>query len=552
MVWNESQFVFPRPIRNIVALYNNNVVKFKIANVKSSRYSELNIDTKYKLKIASPEDYISHFRKHRIIIDHTKRYKVLKYLLKNLVSKIGGILINDTKLINELIYLVDYPFPILCSFNEKYLKLPHQIITTCIRKQKCFVISNKKNSLSNLFICVVNNNLHRNHNQDTIRSDYERVIDSLLCDAQSFYTSDIQDKVVIHSVKLKNITYHHKLGSIYDKLNRIQTIANFLNKEFFHTQLSSSLLTRAINLSKTDILSKIVFEYPELQGIIGSIYAYKLGENSDVANSIEQHYWPLANSDKLPISTIAIVIALSDRIDTLVTSFFVGLGASGSKDPYGLRRVCIGFLKIIKKYLLDSNLDYIIKKTFDLISSYINYNNKIAYNVAYEKIIEFFQHRLSTMLVKEGYNLKAINSVMNNSTKTIGEISVIYRKLQALIVFSKNIKHFEYTLLTFKRINNVLKQADKKNINIPEILNQSIFVDGIEQMLYKQIKSFTLNIKDYNNFFDYLIKLSLIINDFFKKIIIMDQDKARQANRLSLLKKAQYIFTTIIDLSFYL
>jgi glycyl-tRNA synthetase beta chain len=544
MIWNNSKFKFARPIRNIVALYGRQIVKLQIAEINSSRFSTIYVQN--KIKIDLPENYVSHMKHNFIIIDQNKRCKLLKRMIKHLLRNIGTIM-YDKKLFDEITYLVDYPYPILCSFNPKYLKLPHQILHICINNQKCFAILNKHNMLSNFFICVVNRTLRKMTNTRIIKNGYERVVESSLKDAQYFYNSDIQNKVIDNLSGLKNVIFYNKIGSVYEKIERIKKISTFLNKELFDMQVNNMLLKRAIELSKTDILSKLVFEYPELQGIAGKMYALQLGETTDVANSIEQHYWPInANSDKLPLSTTAIIMSLADRLDTLVASFTVGISSSGSTDPYSLRRLCIGFLKIIKKHLVYINLDYIIKQTFIL-----NNNKCEISNITYNKLIAFIKQRLNVMLKKEGYGLKEIQAILNKPTSNLGSLSIIYNKLNSLNDFV-HCKEFQEILLVLKRVNNVLKQALKNKINISTIINEDLFTNDNERTLYNEVIHFNMSITDYKRFFNELINLSVIINNFFSTVMVMDLNIHIKQNRLSLLNKARQILTNVIDFSSYL
>jgi glycyl-tRNA synthetase beta chain len=546
MIWNKSKFKFARPIRNIVAIYGKQIIKFKVAGISSSKFSNINIYKKNKIKIDLPKNYVSYMKHNFIIVDQNKRYKLLKYMIKRLLVNIGTIVYSE-RLLNEMIYLVDYPYPILCSFNAKYLHLPTQILRICINNQKCFAVLNKSNILSNFFICVINRNLKKINDTTIIKNGYERVMDSTLSDASYFYNSDVQSKVITNLDKLKSITFHNKIGSIYEKVERMKKIATLFNKEFFDMKINNRLLKRAIELTKTDILSKIVFEYPELQGIAGKIYALKLGENTDIANSIEQHYWPInANSDKLPLSIISIIISLTDRIDTLVSSFAVGIFSSGSTDPYGLRRLCIGFLKIMKKYLIDISLDRIIQITLSF-----NNNKDVMSSISYNKLIDFFKQRLNFMLKQEGHGLKEIQTVLNISTNTIGSLSILYNKLNALNNFIHH-EQFKNVLLIFKRINNFLKQALKNKICITPHANEKLFIHNSERILYNKIKKFNIRITDYTKFFNDLIKLSVIINDFFSKVMVMSNNVHIKQNRLSLLNSSRHLFTDIIDLSLYL
>ncbi|MDR2676556.1 MAG: glycine--tRNA ligase subunit beta [Endomicrobium sp.] len=549
MVWEESGFRFARPIRNIVALYGNKIIKFKIAGINSSNSTfGLHTCNRNKIKINSPENYLSTMKDNFIIVDQHKRRKLIIQSIQS-VSKNTGNALFDEDLVNDINYLVEYPSAILCNFDSKYLNLPLEILNICIKKaQKCFVLQNDKNNTTlNYFICIRNGTPQY---QEVVKEGYEKVITSRLDDATFFYNNDLQKGLYQNIEKLKGIIFHDKLGTIYEKLERIKQIAVFFNKEF-HMNIDNIILEKAIMLSKADLVSEVVFEYPELQGTIGKIYARKLNEDENIAISIEQHYWPLNGSGQLPSNVMAFLISFADKIDTLVSSFSIGLKPSGSTDPYGLRRIGMGFIRMIKEKFPDKDLQYIVEKTF----SFLPKNIKNNFQNTNEELLNFLQQRIENIFEVEGYSLdeiKAVTNILRKHGHT--SMSILQLKLNALQNARKK-SNFQDIVTMFKRITNIINQAKKQNVYISQTINEELLIEKSEKALYVFSKNIKIKIdvyiskKMYENVFDKIIEIKPFIDNFFEKVTIMEKNELIKSNRISIIKYIDDIFTEFINFS---
>jgi glycyl-tRNA synthetase beta chain len=306
-------------------------------------------------------------------------------------------------------------------------------------------------------------------------------------------------------------------------------------------------------LSKADLVSEMVFEYPELQGVMGKIYALKSGVDTDVAESVEQHYLPLSASGKLPSNKLASLISLADKIDTLAANFSIGLEPSGSADPYGLRRAGIGFIRIATEILPNKELSSAIEKVFEFLPENIKNNPKS--KMAYEKLINFLRQRIEGILESEGYSFDEVKSVVSilgsNKFKDLGSF---LPKLAAL----KNARQkgdFSSISAVFKRINNILSQARKQNIDVLAIINESLLVEGAEKNLFDCIKKTKAEVVEYisqNKYaevFDKVLEIKPSIDGFFEKVMVMAEDAKIKSNRISLLNYTKGIFAEFLDFS---
>ncbi|MDR2399027.1 MAG: glycine--tRNA ligase subunit beta [Endomicrobium sp.] len=550
MIWEESGFRFARPIRNIIALFGKKIIKFKIADVNSSNWTiGLHTYDISKIKINSPENYLTTLQNKSVLVDQNERREEMKKSIESVVKNVGSI-ISDETLIDEVNYLVEYPSAVLCDFDRKYLDLPSEVLTVCMKKsQKCFAANDKNNKFLNCFIGVKNG---ISSYLEIAKDGYERVVAARLSDAEFFYKNDLNNGLDANIEKLKGIVFHKEIGTVYEKIERIKEIVVFFNKEF-NMQLDDKTLQRAVSLSKADLVTEMVFEYPELQGIMGRIYASKLGENFDVAESIEQHYLPLSASGKIPSNKLASLISLSDKIDTLAANFSIGLEPSGSADPYGLRRAAIGFIRIATQIFPDKDLSSAIRNVFDLLPE--NVKSNLKYKVAYEELINFLRQRIEGILESEGYSFDEVKSVVDILGKEeLRDLGSLRPKLVSL----KNARQkgdFSSISAVFKRINNILNQAKKQNIDVSESINESLLIENAEKKLF----NFVVKIKSevdvyifqnkYTDIFDKVLEIKPIIDDFFEKVMVMAENAAVKSNRISLLNYTKNIFAKFLDFS---
>jgi len=551
MAWEESGFKFARPIRNIIALYGKKVIKFKIADVISSNWTlGLHTYDARKIKIDLPENYLLIMKNKSIIVDQSERHEEIRKSIISVAESVGSI-IPDEDLVNEINYLVEYPSAILCAFDKKYLDLPDEVITACMRKsQKCFAVNDKSGRFSNYFVSVKNG---VSECQEISKEGYEKVVAAKLADARFFYDNDLKKGLICNIEKLKGVVFHKEIGTIYEKIQRIKKIVFLLNEEF-GMQIDAAGLEKAVMLSKADLVSEMVFEYPGLQGIIGRIYALKLGEKADIALSIEQHYWPLNASGQLPSNNIALLISLADKLDSLAANFSIGIEPSGSADPYGMRRAGTSFMRMAMEKLPDCDIEHIVKKTFDFLPENVK-NNPKSKN-AYERLISFFRQRIESILETEGYNLCVIKAVVSaQKDGNLKMLGLLRPKLDALRN-AKQKRDFLSVAAVFKRINNIINQAKKQSMNIPCTVNENLLAEDAEKSVYAVAKKLKIEVEnyvlngEYGKVFDKVLEIKPLIDNFFEKVMVMTEDKALKLNRISLVSYIKSIFAEFADFSF--
>lgn len=550
MVWEESQFRFARPIRNIVSLYGKKVIGFCIAGVKASnRTIGLHTSDNSGIVIDAPENYLLIMKNKSVIVDQNERKEEIRRTITAAVKNVGKI-IEDESLVDEINYLVEYPSAVLCSFEKKYLDLPQEVLTVCMKKsQKCFAVNDGGGKFTNYFIGVRNG---VSKNQDIVRSGYEKVVAARLADAEFFYHNDLRKGLRENFEKLKGVVFHKDIGTVLEKVERIKRIASFFNREF-HMDIDDEVLAKAVMFAKADLVSEMVFEYPELQGIMGKIYARKLGESADIAQAVEQHYWPLSAGGKLPENKIAFLISAADKIDTLAANFSIGLEPSGSADPYGLRRAGIGFIRMVTANLPQQDLACAMDKAFDYLPESVK--NNPGFKNAAERLREFFWQRIESILESEGYASDEVKAVVGASkAHRMRALGTLRPKLDAL----KNARlkgDFASIAETFKRINNIINQAKKQNADISENINESLLKDISERELFSAGQKAAEEVKDYiskteyEKVFDKVLELKPAIDKFFEKVMVMDKDEEVKKNRIALLNSLKNIFVSFVDFS---
>jgi len=458
--------------------------------------------------------------------------------------------IPDEELVDKVNYLVEYPSAVLCAFDRKYLDLPQEVLAVCMRKnQKCFAVDDKNGKFSNYFVSVKNG---VSKYQETAKKGYEKVVAARLADAEFFYSNDLKKDLSVNIEKLKSIVFHKEIGTVYEKIERIKQIAALFNKEF-DMRIDGGVLEKAVMLSKADLTSEMVFEYPELQGVMGKIYALKSGENVDVASSAEQHYWPSASSGKLPSHPMASLLSLADKIDTLAAFFSIGIEVSGSADPYGVKRAGTGFLKVAMNELSKCDLTNAIEKVFEFLPENVRNNPKS--KDACERLIKFFWQRIENIFESEGYNSYEIKAVINasgiNELKCIGSLRA---KFEALRNAGRK-EDFLSVATVFKRINNIINQAKKQNVGISEAVNEDLLAEDVEKTLYAVVKKAKaeiencVSVNEYDRIFGKVSEIKPIIDSFFEKVKVMAEDEAVKLNRVSLLCYIKNMFIGFVDFS---
>jgi len=549
MVWEETKVRFARPIRNLLVLYGNKVIKFNFAGVNSGKctYGFFPLFRK-KITVTQPARYFILLRNNFVLVDQKERKETIKKLAFQIAKKTGGEVYFDSQLLDELTYLVEYPTAILGSFSEDFLNLPQEIIYTClIKKQKFFPVINPENKLLPYFVGIRNG---LSEYLEIVQEGYQRVLQARLSDAEFFFNRDRKTSLEEKREKLKGITFVEQLGTIYDKTMRISELANWLAQELKIEKRKLKIIQQICQLAKADLVSEIVKEYSELQGVIGRIYALLDGEKKEVACGIEEHLLPLTSEGKLPVSEESAVVSVADKIDTLVGDFALGLIPTGSADPYGLRRQAIGILRILRERNWSISLNELVEKSFSLLPLTVQANSEK--EKLTDNLFNFFRGRMETLLNGEKFYHDEIAAVLTVGFDNVPETFLRAGALKEV----RQLPEFEPLVIAFKRAANILTQAGKGGFKIENLeVEERLFKEKAEKELWKkflEVKEGTTPLLAEKNFVQVLKKLVLLrepIDRFFEEVLVMNEDANLRKNRLFLLKNIVDLYLKIANFS---
>ncbi len=545
MKWGEHSLNWGRPLKSILAIYDNKPLLFKFHHLSSSNFTYIDKDFEEKTKIfKNVNSYFSYFKKSNIIIDNELRKKYIKKKLTDLSNKKKFQININEKLLNEVTDIVEKPKIILCAFDKKYLNIPKEIITiTMQHHQRYFPTFDKKDSLTNNFFIVADSLDPKNF----IKIGNERVVDARLNDAEFFWNKNKSQNLVKQISKLKNINYFKGLGSYYDKVQRIRKLSGLISDELL---ISKEKIEIASSICKVDLLSDLVGEFPELQGVLGGYFAEAQGFEKEVCTAVSEHYLPTGLESKIPKKPYSIALSLSDKLDSLVGFFGLDLKPSSSKDPYALRRSAIGLLKMILENNKELKLKDLINYSCQLYSEQnFNFNSK---NIQ-KNLSEFFHDRYKNFMKEKEIRNDIIESVTLNYN--IDNILKTYKKTLTLNkLISKEIgKDLMYS---YKRASNIISNEIKNNqIELTGSADPGLFKNEFEKILYKKIheirKDFT-NIgkdEDYEGILKTLSLAKKEVSVFFENVIVNDEDELIKKNRLELLQMLCKTFDNYLNFS---
>jgi glycyl-tRNA synthetase beta chain len=542
MMWNQTKIKFSRPIRWLVCMLGDKLLNIEYAGVKSSKYSYgLGGYKGKKISIGKSNSFFTLLEKNKVMPDHEERKKIIVKEIETISKKQGQpILYND--LIDEVAGLVEYPCAILGEFDKSFLEIPEIVITTVLKHhQKFFPIKDSKDKITSYFTAVKNG---AQSSDDIVREGYTKVISARLNDTVFFYKQDKKITLEDRIEKLKKVTYQEKLGSLYEKEERIFFIAQKLLQILNITDDNTkNNIKDSAMLCKTDLITEMVKEFPELQGIMGKIYCNK----SNIAIALEEHYLPKFSGDKLPESIIGSILSISDKIDNLVSSFILGYKPSGSNDPFGLRRQIYGIMDIC----VDKKWDFDL---YDLIAIGLeNFKNKANNEEIIEaknNLLDFIGKRLENWLLDRGYKFDEARALVYKNTNTC----FVYKnflKASAIAEFRKD-KDFSNLIGLYKRANNIIKQAIEKNIlPVDSNFDNTLFIMDEEKNLADYVENILIiDNENYNNTISKFAKARPVLDSFFDKVLVMDKDEKIRNNRLILLKKLVNVFNEFADFSY--
>jgi len=535
MRWHDFDVRFARPLRWFVALYDGKVVHFDFEGIKPDKYSYGHrFLASEKFEVKNFEQYKNELKKRFVVVDQKERKNLIKAEVETAAKEFNGRVLPDDKLLETVNWLVEWPVVLLGTFKKEFLELPQEVLITSMRShQKYFSVSDEKGDLLPFFITISNMKVD---DPKVIVKGNEKVLTARLTDAKFLYDADKKITLEKRANNLKKVVFQEKLGSMWDKTQRIIKLADFL-AIIIDRKIRSSAL-RAAFLSKADLTTEMVGEFPDLQGIMGKYYAKLADEKDVVAEAISEHYLPRHANDILPKTKEGAIVSLADKIDSLTGYFGIGLIPTSTEDPYALRRQAVGILQIIWNNEFKIPLEKLIDKSLDLHK--FTKNKKKVKKI----ILEFIQVRLENILESKKISKAIIDAVLvSPAPKGRGlaagggfdDLVLVKKKISALNEM-KGSKEFESFKSAMKRVNNILAgKPSKKKVNI------GLLKEQIEKDLYKMVsateKTLEKHIKqgDYRNALKGLMGMSHFINKFFDQVLVMAKNKKVKENRIALL-----------------
>jgi glycyl-tRNA synthetase beta chain len=537
MHWSADNFRFVRPLRWILALFGDKVVRFKVADVASSNFT---VGHRFlgqsKIIVSGLMDLRDKLRTNSVMVDRDERLSSIKEGLVRQAEACGGHPLDDPDLLRTVANLNEAPSVLHGAFEHRFLSLPQEILITVMREhQKYFSVLDAAGQLLPAFLAVVN---LQSDPDNIIRTGHERVLRARLADASFFWDTDRKTKLRDREPALRNVLFQEKLGSYHDKTQRIVQLLPLIAQTLGKTDLLADLDVAA-HMFKCDLVTEMVKEFTDLQGIVGGLYARAEGYPRGVWQAIYEQYYPKSTNAPSPSSDTGAILALVDRLDTVCGCFSAGIIPSGSGDPFAVRRQGNGFLKIIFDHRLSISLDQVIQWSLQ------------AHNISSDRIAgelrEFFEGRLRFLFEEMGYAYDCVNAIL---AAGFDDPLDAFERLRALREL-RDESDFLSLASNFKRIVNIAAQAG----NVTGSLNPAMLTDPAEQKLWQQYLEIQPEVESARKNHDYgkalraLASMRGVVDDFFREVMVMAQDPALRLNRIILLNCISELFKSLADLS---
>lgn len=538
MRWDSHDFEFVRPIHWLVSLFGSDVIPVKILDITAGRKTEGHRFLGDSVVLANTADYEDALKDQFVIVDAKKRKEMIVDQMNQLVKENNWQIKMDQNLLEEVTNLVEYPTVFAGSFDKKYLEMPQEVLITSMKdNQRYFEVYDQDNHLINHFISV------RNGNKDYLEnvvSGNEKVLVARLDDAQFFYDEDRKYPLSHFVNKLKNVSFHDKIGSMAEKTVRVRIIGDLLAKRWKLDEQTIKDFDRASELYKFDLVTQMVGEFAELQGIMGMHYAKLAGEKDDVAVAIKEHYMPTTSEGELPETTVGSLLSVADKLDTIITFFAVGMIPSSSNDPYALRRYAYGIVRI----LLKQKWSLPFKEVLPEIVSALDGKTpaKLPKTAEQdEEIAAFIRDRIKQYLQKNNFKYDIIDAVLASSQQDPIQILAAANVLQ----LHHDDDKFKPVVESLIRIKNILKKAKYKGKNA---VNPDLFANESEQELYAGVNALK-DISNLTDLYDGFVKLQPVIDRYFETNMILDKNEEIKNNRLNQLSAVAELADNLGDLS---
>lgn len=537
MRWGGKNMRFIRPIRWMVCILNDSVLDIELEGIVSSNTTKGHrFLGESEFEVNTLNEYLTKLEENFVILNQDERKELIKKQCDDVAKSLGGEIEFDEELLEEVTHLVEYPTAFYGEFDEDYAKLPKEVVITPMKQHQRYFPVLKDGKLLPNFIAVRNGDSHR---IDNVKKGNEKVLEARLADALFFYKEDTKKSLESYIEKLKTVVFQAKLGTVYDKSLRIEKLANDILEKLNETDIKEDTL-RAAKLCKADLVTGMVFEFTELQGVMGREYAKVSGENENVAEAIFEHYLPRFAGDMLPATKSGIVLSIADKLDSIAGFFAIGIQPTGSQDPYALRRQALGIINILMDNNLDISLRELVSLTLDNYS-FIEFDKDEVLN----QIMEFFKDRIKNLFRDLGIRYDVIDAILSSN---IDDIADMYARAKALNSWIDKGELVEM-LTAFNRVATLAEKAETNEVNI------NLMREEAEFNLYQQFQEISSNVehllanKEYTKALDAFASLRPAIDNMFDSVMIMDKDEAIKNNRLAILKQIYDIMLNICDLS---
>lgn len=520
MRWSDNEEKFSRPIRWIVSLLDREEVKIKIIDVESGAYSRGHRFAQQCVAIGQPEDYVEIMRNACVIVDQNERRQIIIDKAKAEADKLGAVPYYTDDLLEEVTFITEYPVPAVCDFDPKYLEIPEEVTVTVMAVHQRYFALYKDGKLINKFITMTN---YIGDEFANIKAGNVRVIKARLDDAVFFFKEDTQKPLVDYVEDLKGVTFQKGMGSVYDKTQRIVKLSKQIASEL---GVNSPSVERTALLCKADLTTKLVFEFTELQGFIGADYARVSGEDPKVAEGIKEHYFPLNAESETAKGIEGQIVGIADKIDTICAVFVDGKKPTGSSDPLGVRRACLGIIRTVLANNLKLDLNKLIKETLSLLPVQKDCANEIN---------EFLIQRLIIFL-SENYKKNVLEACASNKNP-LEDLADYLERVKAV----QNLDN-QALLESANRVIRILKEECTSTVN------PALFKEDAESMLYEKVRGVNKT-SDYKTYLNILQDINPVVEKFFEDVLVNDNDEKIKENRRALVALLKSKYELLTDFS---
>ncbi|MRJ44308.1 glycine--tRNA ligase subunit beta [Idiomarina loihiensis] len=538
MRWGDSTAQFIRPVHTLTVMLGSELIDAEILETKSARFIQGHrFHSPQGFELDHVDNYLFKLREAKVIANFEERIETIQSEVSRLASELGGQVIQDDELVEEVAALVEWPVALTASFDQGFLAVPKEpLIVTMKDDQRYFPVEDGKGNLLPQFIFITN--IESRDPQQVIKGN-EKVVRPRLADAQFFFESDKKVTLESRVAALDSVLFQKQLGSIGDKARRISVLAGKIANQLTADVKASE---RAGLLCKADLVSDMVSEFPETQGVMGKHYALNDGESPVVAEAIEQHYWPRFSGDELPLTKEACAVALADKLDTLVGIFGIGQVPKGDRDPFALRRAALGLLRTLVERKLSLDLHEL------LAASVEGFGDKLSNNTVATDVFDFLLGRFRPWYQDQGITVDVIQSVLARSPSKPTDFDQRVKAVQSF----KSMDSAASLAAANKRVGNILAKSDEE---ISGNVDEALLQDESETTLYRLVKQTEGAVKPliadgkYSDALTHLSELKEPVDAFFEHVMVNADDDKVRINRLNLLFRLRQLFLEIADIS---